>query len=371
MKDTDTIIIGASAAGLATAACLKRAGARFELLEREAHVGHAWRNHYDRLHLHTPRISSGLPYRAMPRSYPTYPSRDQVVQYLEDYAWNLELAPRFSTEVRRVCRTSSRWQVETSHETFTARNVVVATGATHTPYEPAWPGRDDFAGDLFHSSRYDNGSAHRGKRVLVVGFGNSACEIAIDLVEHGAHPTLAVRSAVNVLPRDLFGLPILAVGIVLGALPPKVADALGAPLMRAAVGDIEALGLRKLPYGPITQIVETGRIPLLDIGTIGHIRKGDIAVRPGIERFTRSGVVFDDRREEAFDAVVLGTGYRPALETFLEDAASIVGNKGLPESGREVRPGLFFCGYYVSPTGMLREIGIEARRIAEAIAGVA
>lgn len=272
-------------------------------------------------------------------------------------------------EVTSVRRAGDGWRVEAGGEAFDAAQVVIATGATHTPHVPSWPGEDGYRGERFHSSRYRNGAPYEGKDVLVVGFGNSACEIAIDLVEHGARPALAVRSAVNVIPRDLLGLPILAVGIVLGALPPKFADLLGRPLIGAAIGDIEALGLRRLPYGPITQIVEHGKIPLLDIGTIDHIRAGRIRVRGGIERFTSDGVVFADSGEERFDAVVLGTGYRPALDRFLEDAETLLSKRGSPhESGVEVAPGLYFCGYYVSPTGMLREIGIEAQRIASAIA---
>jgi cation diffusion facilitator CzcD-associated flavoprotein CzcO len=305
----------------------------------------------------------------MPRSYPKYPSRDQVVRYLEDYAAHHRLEPRFGTEVTALRRSNGGWRVETTGESYDATDVVIATGATHTPHIPEWPGREDFTGEVLHSARYDNGRRHAGKRVLVVGFGNSGGEIAIDLVEHGAEVGMAVRSPVNVVPRDVFGLPILSVGIALGALPPRVADALGAPLVRATVGDIEALGLKKLPYGPVTQMVEHERIPLLDIGTVGLIRKGKIAVHPGIERFTADGVTFVDGTTVSFDAVVLATGYRPALDGFLEGADELTGDKGLPRrSGEEVRPGLYFCGFYVSPTGMLREIGIEAERIAAAIA---
>jgi indole-3-pyruvate monooxygenase len=87
---------------------------------------------------------------------------------------------------------------------------------------------------------------------LVVGFGNSGGEIAIDLWEHGARPSLAVRSPVNVIPRDLLGIPILAIGILQSKLPPRWADALNAPHLRVVMGDLTRYGLRKLPQGPIT-----------------------------------------------------------------------------------------------------------------------
>src|SRR5580704_8009128 len=129
----DTVVVGASAAGLATSACLEKAGVDHVLLEREAHVAHTWRNHYDRLHLHTPRGGSGLPGLPMPFSYPKYPSRDQVVDYLEDYAAKLELPPQFGQEVRRVARTPAGWQVETQDQQIACSHVVIASGYTNTP----------------------------------------------------------------------------------------------------------------------------------------------------------------------------------------------------------------------------------------------
>jgi hypothetical protein len=178
-----------------------------------------------------------------------------------------------------------------------------------------------------------------------------------------------VRSPVNVVPRDLFGIPVLAVGIATRRLPARLADLLGGNLARAMIGDIEELGLRQLPYGPAVQVREHGRIPLLDIGTIDLIRRGRIAVRPGVVRFDGDLVEFDDGRRESFSAVVLATGYRPALDEFLTVADDVTNDSGVPRaSGREVADGLYLCGFYVSPAGMLREIGIEAKRIARSIA---
>jgi indole-3-pyruvate monooxygenase len=367
---TNTVVIGASAAGLATAACLSRAGVSHVVLEQHAHVADAWRHHYDRLHLHTTRGLSGLPYHPMPKSYPKYPSREQVVLYLEDYMRRFSIEPRFEQRVSSVRRDGEDWLTETKEgERIVSRNVVVATGYTRVPHEATWPGREQYRGEIVHSSRYGNGHRFRGKRVLVVGFGNSGGEIAIDLHECGAEPTLAVRSAVNVVPRDLLGIPILAIGLVMGPMPARVADVIAAPLIRATIGDITEVGLRKLPYGPNVQIREHARIPLLDVGTIGLARQGHIRIAPGIRRFTPEGVEFDDGTSAPFDGVVLATGYRPALADFLEDAGRVTGERGVPEkSGRETLPGLYFCGFYVSPTGMLREIAIEARRIATSVA---
>lgn len=369
--DTHTIVIGASAAGLATAASLRRRGVDLEILEAAAVVGTAWRHHYDRLHLHTPKSGSALPGLPMPSWWSRYPSRDQVVQYLEKYCAVNELTPHFDERVSSIERRDGSWVVTTGTREWSARNVVVATGAARVPVRPTWPGMDDYRGTVLHSSEYVNGEPWRGKSVLVVGFGNSACEQAIDLVEHGAHAHLSVRSAVNVVPRDVLGVvPVLQLGILMRRLPTRVSDALGAPLVRLAVGDITELGLRKLPYGPNTQIARDRHIPLLDIGTIDHIRAGRIGVHGDIARFTESGVVFDDGRPLEVDAVVLATGYRPGIAEFLPEWAQVCDDDGRPlvSGGPTALPGLYFCGMYVSPSGMLREAGLEAQRIAHSIA---
>jgi cation diffusion facilitator CzcD-associated flavoprotein CzcO len=234
---------------------------------------------------------------------------------------------------------------------------------------PTWPGEEAFAGERLHSSRYTTGERFRGRRVLVVGLGNSGGEIAIDLWEHGVRPVLAVRGAVSIIPRELLRVPILALAIPLSRLPGWLADALTAPVLRLVCGDTRRLGLAKPPHGPFVQIARRARIPLIDVGTIRLIREGHVAVRPGIERFTRTGVVFTDGTAEDVDAVILATGFRPAFETFLESAAAILDEDGRPRrTGPQPElPGLYLCGFYVSPTGMLREIAVEARAIARDI----
>jgi cation diffusion facilitator CzcD-associated flavoprotein CzcO len=371
---TDTVIIGAGPAGLAVGAALRRADVPFVLLERGQHVGEAWHHHYDRLRLHTPKGHSALPYRPYPRAYPRYPSRREVVAYLEDYARAFDLRPEFGREVRRCARRpDGAWEVATDAGPYRALRVVVATGFSSRPYLPRWPGQDGFPGPILHSRDYTNGAAFRGQRVLVVGFGNSGAEIALDLLEHGARPAVAVRGPVNVIPRDLLGIPIIVCALACRRLAPRVADALNALALRLAVGDLASAGLVKRADGPFTQVAEGRQTPVIDVGTMARIRRGEIAVRRGVESFDGPDVRFADGTRERFDAAVLATGFTTGLPALLPDYPSVLDGAGRPRAhGREAAvPGLYFCGYDPATTGLLRQLGLEARAIARDIAAKA
>ena len=368
--ETNTIIVGASAAGLAMAACLQKENIPYIILEKEQQVGYAWRNHYDRLHLHTDRAHSQLPHFPMPKSYPKYPARQQVVDYLDAYAQEFDIKPVYGEEVVAIEPSSAGWITRTKSTTYTSENVVIATGYTRIPNVPSWPGQDGFSGTIMHSREYKNGALFAGKNVLVVGFGNSAGEIAIDLTEHDVQAVdMSVRSGVNVIPRDMFGLPILTVALAMDHLPPKLADILSIPLLKMTIGDLTKYGLPKLPYGPNVQVRQDGKNPLLDIGTVALIKNGRIQIFPGIEKFDGNTVIFTDGTAKPYDAIVLATGYTPQVNAFLPNMDDILDEQGAPKrSGEEVVTGLYFCGFYVSPTGILREIGIEAQKIAKQIA---
>jgi cation diffusion facilitator CzcD-associated flavoprotein CzcO len=364
------IIVGAGPAGLACAATMRAAGLSVAVLERADSVGSAWRRHYDRLHLHTDRNHSGLPGMPMPPNYPTYPSRAEVVAYLENYAARFEIRPVFHTEVSRISRAGEQWRAETSQGAFTAPVIVVATGMANAPYRPSWPGLDGYRGTIVHSSDYRNPAPYAGKRVLVVGFGNSGGEIALDLAEAGVDVALAVRGPVQIIPRDLLGFPILSWAILYRRLPARLVDRMNAGVLRLALGDIEKLGLKRAAKGPREMVERDGRVPLIDVGTLGRIRDGTIKLRGGLSRLTADGVVFADATEEAFDAVILATGFRPDLWQLLSDVDGVLDERGAPlVTGRATRaPGLYFCGQITSPTGQLREIAIEAKQIAKSAA---
>jgi cation diffusion facilitator CzcD-associated flavoprotein CzcO len=367
MKDADAIIIGAGPAGLACAASMGALGLSVTVLEKADSVAAIWRRHYDRLHLHTDRGHSGLPGWPMPHSFPTYPSRAEVIAYLESYAAHFGIQPVFNTTALSVGRDGARWKIDTERASLSAPIVVIATGWADFPYRPFWPGSDSFRGSVIHSSDYRNASPYSGKRVLVVGFGNSGGEIALELAEAGIDTTIAVRGPVQILPRDLLGIPILTWSIAQKRLPARLVDFINAPVIRLAIGPIEKYGLRRAEKGPRRMVEEDGRVPLLDIGTVARIRDGSIRIRGGIERLRPDGVVFADGSAQEFDAIILATGFRPDLRALLPDVNGVLNAQGQPlVTGRATSaPGLFFCGHIASPTGQLREIGLEAERIGQ------
>jgi cation diffusion facilitator CzcD-associated flavoprotein CzcO len=370
-READTIIVGAGGAGLAVGAALRRAGVPFVMLERGQHVAEAWHHHYERLALHTPKRHSALPGLPFPRDYPTYPSRLQVISYFAGYADTFDLRPEFGREVSRCTRgADGRWVVSTNVGEYRGHHLVIATGLNRVPRVPHWPRQETFTGPIVHTFDYTNGERFRGQRVLVVGFGNSGSEIALDLLEHGARPAIAVRSKVNVIPRDLLGIPILVFALLWKPFPARFADAINALTLRLAIGDLSAVGLWKRDDGPFAQIDETHKIPVIDVGTLARIRSGDIDVRKNVESFDGATVHFADDTRERFDAIVLATGFTTGLASMFPNQPDVLDDEGLPRIYRRESavPGLFFCGYCVSRGGLLREIGIEARHIARSIA---
>ena len=369
-RNPDAIIVGAGPAGLACAAIMKAQGLDVAVLEKADHVGAVWRRHYDRLHLHTDRKHSGLPGLAMPATYPLYPSRAQVVDYLDRYAARFEIEPVFGAEVCRIGRDSGVWRTVIAQDKFTvsitAPVVVVATGIADSPHRPTWPGLETYSGAIVHSIDYRNPLPFAGQRVLVVGFGNSGGEIVLDLANAGVDVMMAVRSPVQIIPRDLLGFPIMSWAILYQHLPARLVDVINGPVLRLALGDFEKLGLRRAAKGPRQMVEDDGRVPLIDIGTLARIRDGSIKIRGGIDRFTTDSVVFLDGTTERIGAVILATGFRPDLRRLMPDVDGVFDRAGMPRvTGQAtVASGLYFCGQITVPTGQLREIGIEAQRIA-------
>lgn len=369
MKQEDILVIGAGPAGLATSACLRRQGLPHLVVEREAEIAPTWRRHYDRLHLHTTKRYSGLPFSPWPREAPGYPSRQQVVDYLQRYAWEHHIEPRLGVSVQRVRRQDQRFMVETSAGPLSPRFVVVATGYNGVAVRPAFAGLDGFAGSVKHASEYKNAEPYLDKRTLVVGCGNSGAEIALDLAEHRVDVAMVVRGPVHVVPRDLFGRPTQQTGILLSPLPIPLRDAIVGTVMRFAVGDLSRWGIVRPRVGINRMIVDSGRIPMLDIGTIAKVKEGKIRVLPAVKEVLADRVSFADESTHPFEAIILATGYTPGLSRIIEGFEAISDSRGRPHRFGEESgiAGLFFVGFKNPPTGALREIALEAPRVAAAI----
>lgn len=368
---TETVVIGAGPAGLAVAGRLTARERPFVVLEKSDRVADSWHRHYDRLHLHTVKETSHLPHRPFPPDTPRYLPRHRFLEYLQAYAREMGIEPRFGTEVTGVARRGERWVTRSAAgETWTSEHVVVATGFNRAPHIPTWPGREDFRGTVEHSSRYRSGAAHEGEDVLVVGMGNTGAELALDLLEHGARPVLSVRSPVNIVPRDVLGRPTQQTAMLLDRLPNAVGDAIGLLLRRLTVGDLSPWGIEAPDLPPAAQLREKGKTPVIDVGTVERIRSGEIGVRPGIERFLPEGVRFTDGRSGAFDHVVLATGYASRVGDFVADVNGLLDENGhpAPVSADGRHRGLHFVGFDgYAVGGILGTIHRDSGRVADAI----
>ncbi len=367
------LIVGAGPGGLAAAAALRSEGVSSRIVERADSVGSSWRGHYDRLHLHTARFLSGLPGMPIPRRAGNWVSRDDFVAYLEAYALRHEVDVRTGVEARRIDRLAGGWRVATSAGDEDATHVIVATGQNRVPVLPGWPGREGFTGTLLHSSGYRSGAAFRGKDVLVVGAGNSGAEIAVDLVEKGASRVrLSVRRPPNVVPRTVAGfVPAQLVSILLSRLPLRVADGLARATARLTIGDVRKLGLPAPDRGVYTEMIRDRQIPIIDVGLVSALRARRVEVVAAVEGFDGPSVRLLHDGSIRPDVVIAATGYRPSLEP-LVGHLGVLDEHGLPR-GRGAAPapgapGLHFVGFSNPPTGNLREMSIDARRIAKKVA---
>ena len=370
MKEVHCLIVGASISGLALAGSFRKFGIEYIIIEKQTQVATPWRNHYERLHLHTNKDSSTLPYKSFGNTIPRYPTRQQVVDYLEEYQRAFDINPVFNAEAKSIKKEDDYWIVDTTNGMFKSKYIIMATGPFGKPKPVHFKGMNTFSGKVVHSSDYKTGRDYKGQKVLVVGFGNSACEIAIDLFEQGAIPSMSVRSPVNVIPRDVFGIPVLTLSLLMTPLPPKVADVISAPLMRLLIGDIKKLGLKKLPYGPLEQIQKHGTIPVLDIGTLRHIREKHIKLFDNIDYISGNTIHFTDGKKEYFDAIVAGIGYYRDFAEIIDVDTNRFEDLKLPVNKQKYfgKDGLYFCGFWISPTGQIREIALDAQTIAKDIA---
>jgi putative flavoprotein involved in K+ transport len=360
------VVVGAGPAGLATSHELARRQIDHVVLERGATPGHSWATLYDSLILHTGKHLSALPGMSFPRSTPLFPSRAQFLEYLARYAAEFQLPVQTGADVTTVARSASGagWLVHTRGASLHTRALVVATGIVSNPCSADIPGRASFAGRVIHSRDYRRPDEFVSHRVLVVGVGNSAGEIAAEIAAAGGLVTIGIRSGARVVPRQILGVPAQYFAVATRRLPRRAQQSILSGIARVSTL------IRGPSVLPPPRDGACAVVPLIGFHLVDAIRSGTIHVKPAIDRFTAGGARFADGSEAPFDDVILATGYRPALG-LLGDLIS-VDDCGFPRRRGPVesadQPGLYFVGHRYDTRGALFNIGRDARRAAILIA---
>lgn len=346
---TPNLIIGAGPAGLAVAGRLRKMNVPFEIIEQTDQIASSWHNHYDRLHLHTVKQLSALPYLPFPENYPVYVSRLKLVEYYKQYARQFQIEPHFKISLQSARRKEkNHWSIHTDTDiVFEAKNVVFATGINRVPNFPTWQGQENYGGKIIHSRYYKNAQAFADQKVLVIGMGNTGAEVALDLTENDAQAFISVRGPVNFVPRDVNGRPVQLTAKTLAKLPFGIGDWLGMQIRKRIIGDLSKYGVPMSKMNPTEQLLKTGKTPVIDIGTVAHIKSEKIKVLPDIAHFTPSGVCFKNGEIHDFDSVIACTGYRSQMEDFLEDTEGLLDQYAVPKQviGEGKFSGLYFVGF--------------------------
>ena len=361
----DAVVVGAGPAGLAAAAELQKVGYAVIVIDKADSVSSSWSHHYDRLHLHTARTMSSLPGRGIPKKYGRWVARDDFRAYLADYAKQLDV--RLGVTANSVEKKNGQWVVDSTIGTLTADALVIATGYNHVAKIPAWPGLTSYRGRVLHSSEYRNPAALDAQHVLVVGPGNSGAEIAADLADAGVTVTLAVRTPPNVVRRQVLGIPTQTLTLATFPLPTKLADKVARGLQILTVGDLSKYGLAKPPRGIFSQQADDDVTPTIDVGLIDALKAGKITVVAAVESFAEDAVILADGTFVSPDLVLVATGFQRGLEPLVGDLGVIApGGRPLINADEQLPglEGLFFLGYSNPITGNIRQVGIDAKKIA-------
>lgn len=362
-------IIGAGSSGIAACQVLQQRGIEFDCYEAGSGAGGNWRylndngmsSAYKSLHINTSREI--MEYRSFPmrHDYPTYPNHVQIAQYFDRFVDHFGFRDqiRFKTEVVSVVPAGDgNWNVTVrrrgNKRTTTRRYsaVLVANGHHWDPRwpEPAFPGADTFSGVQTHSHHYRTFEGYEGKRVLVLGIGNSACDIAVETCKVADRTFLAMRRGAHVVPKYLFGIPTdhLTTSPLARFTSGRAQRALANLIMRIARGDVTKYGLPK----PDHKFGEAH--PTISDDLLVRLGHGDITVKPNVERLAGDTVHFVDGTAEKIDIIVYCTGYKISFPFFEASLLAALDNR-VSLYHRVVdpdHPGLYFIGL-VQPLGAI------------------
>lgn len=371
-----TCIIGAGSSGITAVKALQDRGLLFDCFEKSDRVGGNWvlgnRNgmssSYSTLHINTSRERMEYADLPMPSSYPDFPRHDQIARYFDEYVDRFSLRERISFErgVQRATRTAEGlWQVSLDDgEQRLYDALIVANGHHWDPRwpEPAIPGQ--FAGEVMHSHQYTDPSQLAGRRVVVVGMGNSAMDIAVDASYHATSTRLVARKGVHIVPKYILGKPLDA-GVRPTRMPFSWMLRGLEPVLRVTVGTMDRYGL-PLPDHRLGQTHPTVSSRILD-----RLAHGAIEVRPEIAELRGETVRYRDGTEEQADLIVYCTGYKISFP-FFEDGLIEASDNELVLYKRifPLAPaGLYFIGF-VQPWGAIMPIAeAQSQIVADQLLG--
>lgn len=337
--DERFLIVGAGPSGLIAARALLRRGIDVDVVDRNPTIGGMWEiTHadsavYESCNFISDKRNSGFIGFPLPDEYPDFPRWDQIRDYIRNFADEYDITSRVELGVEVVSAApltpSGRdgWRVQlSSGEERVYRGVVWACGQQHTPYMPTPLGAETFTGELIHSQEYKTNQAFAGRRVLVVGGGNSAVDIACDAASVGASASLSLRRGYWILPKTVFGIPMQAVLYGQAEVPAELGvnvpedPAERLDWLLRALGEYEALGL------PVPNDSFFANHPTVSDQVPHHLMHGRLSVRPQIERIDGDEVLYVDGTREPVDIIVMATGYSvdipwldPALVDWDED----------------------------------------------------
>lgn len=353
-------VIGAGCSGLAAVKNLIQAGiTQVVCFEKNNRVGGNWiytagasdSSVCETTHIISSKKMSEFVDFPMPDDYPDYPSHRQVLAYFESYAryFGLEQYIRFNTVVKQVEKLpDERWSVALANgEVHVFDYLLVANGHHAVPRMPELPGA--FSGELLHSHDYKTNAPFAGKRVLVIGGGNSACDCAVEVSRVAEFTAISMRRPQYIVPKFFMGKPTDTFNGVLVKLPKFISSFLRQMTLRIQVGDYRQYGLEQ-PDFPVT-----GAHPTLNSELLYRIRHGSVHPRRGIERIDGNTVFFSDGKSEGFDTIIAATGYKIVFPFFANDFINYEEAERIPLYLRMIHPdhkSLFFIGL-LQPQGCI------------------